>query len=117
MFSYSISAFVVGGLNLMPSQRHNRALSLRPLLPFLPFLAIGGACCFGAVCRCRELLSGISPILRFLASGVAGLGIYCAVLALGAALMLRRFGGKGSVKEKIRRCADGFLCTPAADQT
>lgn len=115
--SYSISAFVVGGLNLMTSQRHNRALSLRPLLPFLPFLAIGGACCFGAVCRCRELLSGSSPILRFLASGVAGLGIYCAVLALGAALMLRRFGGKGSVKEKIRRCADGFLCTPAADQT
>lgn len=86
--SYSLAALVGGALNLITSRRHNRGLSLKPILPLLPHFAVGGAACFGAVLSCGERLADTSVFPRFLLTAAAGLGIYCAAIAPGVVSFL-----------------------------
>ncbi len=101
--SYSLAASVGGALNLISSRRHNRELSLKPILPLLPHFAVGGAACFGAALSCGERLADTPVLPRFLLTAAAGLGIYCAAIAPGILSFFIPRRGAASIKAPGRK--------------
>lgn len=101
-FAHSLASLISGLLNLASSRRHNRDLSLSPALPLLPYLAVGGAACFGAVRSCAERFSELGALARFSLSAAPGLGAYCAAVTVGVLSLNVRRGRAGTPARKLR---------------
>lgn len=77
----SVSVLVCGALNLWTARRHNGALSFRPLLGLLPWMAAGGVFCALAALWGGRTFAGQSPLVRFLLTALCGGGAYLAAAA------------------------------------
>ena len=75
-FATSMSVVVCGVLNMCSARKLSTALSFRPYLRLLPFLALCGAVC-GVIARFSAThLAAQNPLLRFALSALIGMAAY-----------------------------------------